>query len=108
MTQITIGSRVITRKFEDTTTIQWLNGQTPFIGKEGEITGISAFDNYEVHGYFWPPSAVEPIEPQFQPEYGKEYEFSNTPEFVSIFKGKLIGKDGEMFVGKFDLMGYTQ
>lgn len=38
---------------------------------------------------------------QFQPEYGKEYEFANNPYFNLSQPGKFIGMDNEKFIGRF-------
>lgn len=95
---ISIGSRVITRKFESNEDCGFDPRMSQFINKEDEVTAIGHNGNCCVHGYYWPPSAVElvkekdqfyddeaaflnPPSPAFQPEYGKEYEFSDDQKY---------------------------
>lgn len=56
-----IGQRVVTHKFGDTQSLGFSKGMEKLVGEVGEITNYVIYKNqYEVHGYIWPESALTP------------------------------------------------
>lgn len=98
MTKIKIGDKVITRNYDSKCCISCDDKVNSFADKEGIVTAITKDGMYLVHDLLWPSESVELV--QWQPEYGKEYEFSKQSNFASYRTMKFVAKDGDNFVGR--------
>lgn len=63
-----IGDKVITNQFDTTPLCTFVKGDMEkYVGRTGKIIDISGKGNIQVHGWFWPPSAVTHVVKQEQP-----------------------------------------
>lgn len=67
--QVKIGDTVVTERFETYGVIDLVTSMELFIGKSGVVTDINEKGHYEVHGWYWPASAVRLVPPDEQVQH---------------------------------------
>lgn len=99
MTQIKIGSRVVTRKFETNDDINYLSYMQQFVDKEGVVEDISYEGNHKVHGFWWPKESVELVSKEWEPVPGEMVEVRQWDKDKWV-RAKFIGMDENRFICK--------
>lgn len=86
--QFKVGAVVITKKFQKIGLgNKFIDEMQLFVDKAGKITGGNLKNEYSVHGYWWPASALEHVKEQKPDLSGKGYsQFANKETGANPFK----------------------